>query len=452
MESITVKDYRCFHEEQTARLAPLTLLVGENSTGKTSFMAMIWALCDLAYGDILPDFQSEPYDLGSFDEIAYKSTKAKQAETFEGGFSFYSKGEMGKTKPKTEYHYTAIFGNRGSSPIPVERSIFDKNTDQFISIEYVDEQNAKYCFGTSEGKWEIKMPLKSRDIPVRYRNNRASSFYELFDYLETNNINGGYEFDILRGNQEPSKEDFAMIQDFWQNFEMMKSPPYASAPVRSKPRRDYKPIRAVTDPEGYFTPMYLNSLFLDDKREWENLKNAIENFGVEAGLFDEITIQMLESRESGRFKILVRKFSTKGRKGPWHNLIDVGYGVSQTLPVITELLSSDAPEMFLLQQPEVHLHPSAQAALGSLFCRMATEGKQLIVETHSDHLIDRIRMNVRDDFRDLKPDDVSILYFERDGMEVKIYSLGIDRDGNILNAPSSYRQFFMEETNRSLGL
>ena len=51
--------------------------------------------------------------------------------------------------------------------------------------------------------------------------------------------------------------------------------------------------------------------------------------------------------------------------------------------------------MFLLQQPEVHLHPSAQAALGTLFCQVAKPERQLVVETHSDHLLDRVRMDVR---------------------------------------------------------
>ena len=69
MDRITLKDYRCFHGEQTARLAPLTLLVGENSTGKTSFMAMLRALWEVAYGSVVPDFKEEPYDLGSFDEV-----------------------------------------------------------------------------------------------------------------------------------------------------------------------------------------------------------------------------------------------------------------------------------------------------------------------------------------------------------------------------------------------
>ena len=122
------------------------------------------------------------------------------------------------------------------------------------------------------------------------------------------------------------------------------------------------------------------------------------------------------------------------------------------LPVITELLRRDAPYMFLLQQPEVHLHPSAQAALGSLFCQVAGPQRQLVVETHSDHLLDRVRMDVRDGTTGLRPEDVSILFFERGDLDVRIHSLRLDKEGNVLDAPQSYRQFFMEETQRSLRL
>ena len=88
MDEITLKNFRCFREEQTARLAPLTLLVGENSTGKTSFLAMIRALWDVAYRRTDPDFKEEPYDLGSFDEIAHhRGGRGGRAETFEAGFS-----------------------------------------------------------------------------------------------------------------------------------------------------------------------------------------------------------------------------------------------------------------------------------------------------------------------------------------------------------------------------
>ncbi len=106
--------------------------------------------------------------------------------------------------------------------------------------------------------------------------------------------------------------------------------------------------------------------------------------------------------------------------------------------------------MFLLQQPEVHLHPSAQAALGNLFCQVAKPERQLVVETHSDHLLDRVRMDVRDGTTRLKPEDVSIFFFERGDLDVHIYSLRIDEEGNIGGAPGSYRRFFMEEVARSL--
>ena len=168
--------------------------------------------------------------------------------------------------------------------------------------------------------------------------------------------------------------------------------PFASAPVRSKPRRTYEPSRPAPDPEGDYVPRYLAEVFSQEKKTWSPLKKRLEAFGESAELFDEISIKRLGKKNSEPFQVQVGG----RRKGPWRNLIDVGYGVSQALPVIMELLRPDAPPMFLLQQPEVHLHPRAQAALGSLFCQMADRKRQLVVETHSDHLIDRVRMDVRD--------------------------------------------------------
>ena len=200
--------------------------------------------------------------------------------------------------------------------------------------------------------------------------------------------------------------------------------------------------------------MYLADAYFRDRKEWERLKAMLESFGRSAGLFDEVSIKQLGRRESEPFQVHVRKFSGK-LKGPWRNLIDVGYGVSQALPVIFEILRNwhmETAPLLLLQQPELHLHPSAQAALGSFFCHSAQEYRQLVVETHSDHLLDRVRMDIRDRRTTLQPDDVSILFFERNRLDVRIHSLRIDAEGNVLGAPDSYRQFFMDETRRSLGL
>ena len=249
----------------------------------------------------------------------------------------------------------------------------------------------------------------------------------------------------------PSQKDVDKAKNLAQaRLLALSRRPFASAPVRSKPRRTYDPSRVASDPEGDYVPMYLASAYFSDKKTWARLKDGLESFGQDAGLFDEISVKALGKRGSDPFQVQVRKFG--GRlKGPLRNLSDVGYGVSQALPLITELLrESAARDMFLLQQPEVHLHPSAQAALGSLFCRTATRDRQLIVETHSDNLMNRVRMDVRDGVSKLKPSEVSILYFQRNALDVKIHSLEIDGEGNILNAPDDYRRFFMKEIKRSL--
>jgi len=195
--------------------------------------------------------------------------------------------------------------------------------------------------------------------------------------------------------------------------------------------------------------MYLAEIAAQSGAEWEMLKSALESVGQVAGLFDELRIRRFAKSANAPFQVQVRK-GGGGLKGPWRNLIDVGYGVSQVLPVLTELLQPDAPQLSLWQQPEVHLHPSAQAALATFFCGLAADGKQLIIETHGDYLIDRVRMDVRDGKTGLKPEDVSVLYFERTGLDVQIHSLRFDAQGNVLDAPSGYRQFFLEETHRSV--
>ena len=81
LREIRLRDFRCFGEPQTARLAPLTLLVGENSTGKTSFLAAVRAISDVAFRQREPDFREPPFDLGAFPEIVHtRGGKGKNAE------------------------------------------------------------------------------------------------------------------------------------------------------------------------------------------------------------------------------------------------------------------------------------------------------------------------------------------------------------------------------------
>ena len=452
MDEIRLRGYRCFREDQTARLAPLTLLVGENSTGKTSFLAIARALWDLAYSYRVPDFKEEPYDLGSFDEIAhYRGGRGGRAETFLAEFSATTPNTGRASGEPTSRKFGATFGKAGATPYPVGRRFEVEGS----WIEECFEENHAYVLrvGTARGSWEKRL---DRRIAERFIIDDHKLPPPFFLYEMTQILGGDQEeefgFRPLGDSPEFSIAEHELFREGpWYDPFYFGTRPFASAPVRSRPRRTYDPSRLIQDPEGDYVPMYLADVFSQRKKEWIELKKRLEDFGRAAGLFDEISIKRLGQRDSEPFQVQVRKSGSK-LKGPLRNLIDVGYGVSQALPVITELLRPDAPPLFLLQQPEVHLHPSAQAALGSLFCQIASRERQIVVETHSDHLLDRVRMDIRDRVGALKPEDVSILFFERDNLDVHIHSLGIDGEGNVLNAPYGYRNFFMEETTRSLGL
>ena len=453
MDQITLKNFRCFREEQTVRLAPLTLLVGENSTGKTSFMAMIRALWNVAYSHRTPDFKEEPYDLGSFDEIAHhRGGRGGRAETFEVGCNITPKATRRKRQhtdsSSRPYNLRVTFKKRGTVPRLVKMRL----SHEKIWVEFgLEAQTWQTSFKTPRGTWEYSGTLPGR-INDDY-NLVLPYFFYLSREKIVENRERKAELNARQDAVQPNDKDLAMIDRLMSSiggFHPRGEQAYASAPVRSKPRRTYDPSRPTPDPQGDYVPMYLASIYFQEQRKWRELKKALERFGQDAGLFDEISIKRLGSRDSEPFQVQVRRFD--GRlKGPNRNLIDVGYGISQVLPVITELLRDDTAPMFLLQQPEVHLHPSAQAALGSFFCQVAAPERQLIVETHSDHLLDRVRMDVRDRTTPLKPEDVSILFFERGNLDVYIHSLQVDQEGNILRAPKSYRRFFLQETQRSLG-
>ncbi|AMS29006.1 hypothetical protein AEM38_05200 [Hyphomonadaceae bacterium UKL13-1] len=184
----------------------------------------------------------------------------------------------------------------------------------------------------------------------------------------------------------------------------------------------------------------------DNEVRWSLVKSKLEEFGDLSGMFSSIQIQKYVSSISSPFQINIT------RNGRVSNLADVGYGVSQALPILLDLIDSTPGSGFLFQQPEVHLHPQAQAALASVFVQHIDQNPDAVIvaETHSDYLIDRIRLSLMEG--KITPDKVSLLYFEPQGEATAIHQIGLDENGNIFNVPKGYRSFFLNEQKRLLGL
>ena len=439
-QEIRLRDFRCFREE-TARLAPLTLLVGDNSTGKTSFLAATRAVWDVAFEETEPDFRKPPYDLGAFPEIAHNRNGAgNHASSFGIGF-------RGQGRRRRPVEFDVTFTSRAAAPSPSRLSW--RRQDVRVEFSGVNtRKEAAIDLASGNGEWRLEVGSEPR-----FRRLWTPAFltYWLRETID--------EFDRRSDRLQkrkgtlkaPGQQDLENFSDLLFSFTTFghSEPLFASAPIRSSPSRTYDPTRPSPDPEGAYVPTWFANVHHQDRDAWLELKSRLERFGRRSGLFDEIAVKQLGEMEGGPFQLQIGK-AGKHAASPRRNLIDVGYGVSQALPVLVELFRSDASRMLLFQQPEVHLHPSAQAALGTLFSEAAAAGRQLVVETHSDYIVDRVLLDVRDRRTDLKADDVSILYFQREDLDVGIHSLRVGDDGSILDAPEGYRRFFQDELNRVL--
>jgi len=119
---------------------------------------------------------------------------------------------------------------------------------------------------------------------------------------------------------------------------------------------------------------------------------------------------------------------------------NVGFGITYTLPILVAILVSPPDSLLLLENPEAHLHPKGQSSLGNLMAIAASCGVQVIVETHSDHVLNGIRIAVYK--KKISPDKVRLYFFEPPKKEGQthneVISLNIDSDGRIDYWPDGF--------------
>ena len=374
LNEITLENFRCFREQQTARLAPLTLLVGENSAGKTSFLALIQVLLDITHNPFaigLPNFKKSPYDLGTFDEIAHhRGGRGGRADRFKAGFGIYEVDPAGRTQhSKNSALRIDIEFGRGSSTVPVPISWDFSSQDTYIhwNLENFEKSLVpQFRFGTSTGSWKVTLNSDEHNLPS-FLDARMSLLHSSFiiDNLrsKTDKPTSKNLIEAINGGRQPTKADWEKLHDLAFAFSPFRfhseNQVFSSAPVRSKPHRTYDPADVSRNPEGDYIPMYMANKYFENKNDWKKLQASLVQFGKNSGLFDEISVKSLGKKSSEPFQLQIRKYGSKA-KGPSRNLIDVGYGVSQVLPIVTELCQERASAMYLMQQPEVHLHPSAK--------------------------------------------------------------------------------------------
>ena len=423
----TMEEVRCFAERQTLEIRPLTFLVGENSTGKTTALACFQVLANYLQGEGV-DFNADPYSMGIFKDIVRNSRP--KAKIFKLGFS------------AALVEWVVEFAEKTGGIEPIISS---------VNLKFPD---GEIVFRVKGDLADLPVSLVSFDKKHNYYEmNCHPSFLDIFhsDYifrflqLESNGFVGG---------DTEGKTALVGYSKTLQN-RYIRTPLsiFSTSPIRSRPKRTYDPTREFNDPEGSDVPMLLMRIKANQKDHWEALKTQLVEFGKSSGLFQNIEIKNLGRSLGDPFQL---KFKVRG---PNANITDVGYGVSQILPILVQILNPNTSKgtrripqstFSLLQQPEVHLHPRAQAEFSSLLVKLANKGSHsFIVETHSDYMIDRARIEIRKG--NIKPGDVSLIYFEPKGRVAKVHNISFDKMANMVDVPTGYREFFLKESKRLLG-
>jgi len=120
--------------------------------------------------------------------------------------------------------------------------------------------------------------------------------------------------------------------------------------------------------------------------------------------------------------------------------VNVGFGITYVLPVVLSVLKAKPGDLLILENPESHLHPKGQSIIGSLIAYAAQSGIQIILETHSDHIINGVRVAVKEG--KLEKDKAKIFYFERfiDDLDVQtiVHNINIDKNGELSNYPKGF--------------
>lgn len=406
---IYIDNYKGF-TDTIISLKDVNFLVGDNSTGKTAVLNLLELISQPNFW-VAPEFNSEDIELGYFSEMVNQNGVNKK--------SFSIGANNGNSKGKIDgIHYIWMkFTEKELAPEVSECKFVNDNKTVWCQV---NEKAVSYQ--TKEKSENISFPDWVRD-------------FDGFGYSKSIEIKNTPFFGIIRSIIE---EDMKGVEDHSHGhftlsgtYEHM----YWMAPVRAKAKRWYESYKLSYTPEGAHTPLLLKKYQNTSTSRTKVFEESLIEFGKNSGLFDGVKVQ--DEKPENPFSVYVNYGKLN------MNIANVGYGVSQVLPIVVEMLRSKG-DSFALQQPEVHLHPRAQAAFGELVYKVAVKNKnRLIIETHSDYMINRFRYSVCQGKSKI---NAQVLFFSRDENGIHIDKMPIDQKGQYEGEiPQKFMSFFLEE-------
>lgn len=398
-------------------------LVGENSTGKSSFLHLLNLISSPKFYLSLQFNNQIDINFGGYQDLVSAGSADK---------SYFKVGIVNiNIKEKFNIDFNVYeFSNYNNDPIITK--YIQKNNTEIISI-VKERKYAKYDISNTE------LLFNSEDDAVIFFHKNVESIRANTPFPKSMPMPIPLTAMISIAKKISSEVDF--FKEIRTKLHSLDS--FVDiAPIRTKPNQIYYGVSNTYSPDGSHAPFILRNILNVRGRKSKNYLifiDKLKQFGDSSGLFSLINTHSFGNEPQAPFEILI-KISDENI-----NINNVGYGVSQVLPLIIEFLSR-INTVFSVQQPEVHLHPKAQAALGELIYATIMEKKhKFFIETHSDYLIDRYRLSLKNDNSVTSPSS-QVLFFSRKGNENTVFPIKIQKNGKYSpDQPNEFRDFFINE-------
>lgn len=436
LRNLRIKNFKGWKDTGSIDLAPITVLFGSNSSGKSSIGQFLVMLKQTVRQSdrktvLLLNGPQASVDLGSVSDVFYDHNLEENMR-FELEWDLDTKAVI-ENSDKREYYNRIRFegdikvNNPETQYLEVNKFTYHLNDDEKLNLsvgmkkEAEENENRNYVltsdkmtFKRIRGRgWKLTDPVKFYGF-----SDAALAYYKDSDFLQDLNL---YQ------------------EEFFSKF-------YYLGPIRTKTKRTYS--WSGVNPEGVGdTGENTIAAILSAKKQGKTLKFPHTNYKdfevvvseslKKMGLIEEYKIEKIGERQEYEVKVQIRGSDR------FVGLPDVGFGVSQVLPVIVQLFYVPDNSVIFIEQPEIHLHPAAQSLLADVIIdaiKMREKGKkrriQIIIETHSEHLLRRLQRRISE--KEVTTSDIKAYFAKNYNKASKLEELKVDSYGNILNWPKGF--------------
>lgn len=401
--NLELRDFKAFRRKNIA-LRPLTVLVGENNSGKSSVLAALRLLAQTVQsGDptVPLAFSGAFGDFGSYRDVVYGH---------HGGRPF----ALGMTvdghpsrKPIRPYGFTSEFKYRTQRRETILRSTrLSRDGKHLITVS-----------ASRETDNVLISAIRGRKVPDSARSSlrRSLRLVNFLPRVAPEFVGASRSADVAEALAELHDIRRQEFSAFDAILSTLRGVEFIGA-MRRPPERTYVNTGVAGQRVGADGRNWPGLLALDSARRAAG-RSPLRKWFSEAGLAGNIAVTWLSDRH---YEIRV----THPVSGEIANVADVGQGTSQVLPVIVGGSRLREGSVYIVEEPEIHLHPRAQAALGDFFVNLSLDGVQCLVETHSEYLILRIQQRIADG--SLSADQVLFYYASSHSDGKRIRALHLD--------------------------